>query len=63
MNCYLVKRYRRGRELAEGAKVLADNDAEAIDKAKRLYDAKDRLFTEFRVANCYELREGGRLEP
>ena len=57
MNGYLVKRYRNGRELAEGAKVFAENDDEAIEKAKRLYSASELRNTEFRVANCYELLE------
>jgi hypothetical protein len=51
---YQIKRYRHGRELAEGVKVHAENDDEAIEKAKGLYDARDRQFTEFRIVNCYE---------
>lgn len=54
---YLVKRYRNGRELAEGVRIVAENDAEAIERAKAMYNASDNVLTEFRVANCYEISE------
>lgn len=55
MNLYDIKRYRGGREMAEGAKVTANNDHEAIEKAQRLFSGPEFADDRFAIKGVYEL--------
>ncbi len=56
MNLYGFKRYRNGRVMAEGAKVVAENEDEALVQCRALYWRDlDARYDTFEVANVYEL--------
>lgn len=51
MTEYTVKRYHDGRLKAEGAKVMANSAAEALEKAKALFTEPDL------ASDTYEIEE------
>lgn len=51
MTTYTLERYHRGRLMAEGAKVKAENEAQAIEKARALFREPEYRNDKFKVAS------------
>jgi hypothetical protein len=56
MNLYGIKRYRGGKEMAEGVKVTAGTDEEALKQAQAMYSMHESCRNDtFKIVNVYEL--------